>query len=221
MAQPLFTTVLRLLHVGSGWVAFGAGPIALLALKGSPRHLLAGRCFLLALLTGITAGLGLAVIDRAIGLFCFGLLMLFLLSSGYLAPRIARGSRRCYRWDRVLTAVGVLGSLGLIGDALIEGVLSWSDGAFGGLGLGIALAHLRWRGPLDPARWQTEHLTSLLPAYAVVWSFLLALYIPALPQAAILVVPVLGLGGILWARRRFGPRALDRDAATSTLTDAA
>lgn len=202
--------------MGGGWAAFGAGPLALVAFKGSRRHLLAGRCFLLGLTTGITAGLVLAVIDRAIGLFFFGLLMLFLLGTGYLAPRIARGSHRCYQWDRVLTAVGALGSLGLIGDGLIEGVLSWSDGAFGGVGLGIALTHGRWRGPRDPARWQAEHLTSLLAAYAVVWNFLLALYVRALPQVALLAIPVLGVAGILWARRYFGRGALARDAATAT-----
>jgi hypothetical protein len=34
MAEPSYTTVLQGLHVGGGWVAFGAAPVALLALKG-------------------------------------------------------------------------------------------------------------------------------------------------------------------------------------------
>jgi hypothetical protein len=158
--------------------------------------------------TGITAGLVLAVIDRVIGLFFFGLLMLFLLGTGYLAPRIGRGSRPCYHWDRALTVVGALGSLGLIGDGLSEAVLPWSDVAFGGVGLGIAVAHARWRGPRDSSRWQVEHLTSLLAAYAVVWSFILAQYVSALPEPARLVIPVLGVVAILWARRRFGRATL-------------
>jgi hypothetical protein len=90
MAEPLYTTTLQALHVGGGWLAFGAAPIALLARKGSRRHVWAGRCFLLALTTGITAGLVLATIDRALGLFFFGLLTLCLLGTGYLAPRIGR-----------------------------------------------------------------------------------------------------------------------------------
>jgi hypothetical protein len=34
MAEPSYTTILQGLHVGGGWVAFGAAPVALLALKG-------------------------------------------------------------------------------------------------------------------------------------------------------------------------------------------
>ena len=217
MAEPFYTTMLQALHVGGGWLAFGAAPIALLAVKGSRRHVWAGRCFLLALATGITAGLVLATIDGALGLFFFGLLTLFLLGTGYLAPRIGRGSRSCYRWDRALTAVGAIGSLGLIGDGLIGGTSRWEGLSFGGLGLAIAVAHARWRGPRDPSRWQVEHLTSLLAAYTVGWSFILALY-AGLQKATGLVVPVLGLAAILWARRRFGSPATDRNRAAEALT---
>jgi hypothetical protein len=52
-----------------------------------------------ALTGGITAGPLLATIDGAVGLFFFGLLTLFLLGTGYLAPPIGRGSRSSYRWD--------------------------------------------------------------------------------------------------------------------------
>ena len=150
MSEPFYTSMLQALHVGGGWLAFGAAPIALLALKGSRRHVWAGRCFLLALTIGITAGLVLATIDGAIGLFFFGLLTLFLLGTGYLAPRIGRGSRSCYRWDRALTAVGAIGTLGLIRDGLIGNTSPWEGLSFGGLGLAIVVAHGRWRGPPRP-----------------------------------------------------------------------
>jgi hypothetical protein len=220
MPEPAYTTVLQALHVGGGWLAFGLAPVALLVQKGSRRHVWAGRCFLLALTAGITAGLVLATIDRAVGLFFFGLLTLFLLGTGYLAPRIGRGSRSCYRWDRALTAVGAIGSLGLIGDGLIGITSPWEGLSFGGLGLAIAVAHARWQGPRDPSRWQVEHLTSLLAAYTVGWSFILALY-AGLQKATGLVVPVLGLAAILWARRRFGSPATDRNRAAEVLTGAA
>jgi hypothetical protein len=220
MTEPFYTTVLRILHVGGGWLAFGAAPLALLALKGSRRHVLAGRCFVLAMTTGITAGLALATIDRVVGLFCFGLMTLFLLGTGYLAPRIGRGSRSSYRWDRALTAVGAVGSLGLIGDGLIGMTAPWEGLSFGGLGLAIAVAHARWQGPRDPSRWRVEHLTSLLAAYTVGWSFILALY-AGLQNVTGLVVPVLGLAAILWARRRFRSPATDGKTAVEALTGAA
>jgi hypothetical protein len=206
MAEPAYTTILQALHKGGGWLAFGAAPLALLVRKGSRRHIFAGRCFVLALTGGITAGLLLATIDRAVGLFFFGLMTLFLLGTGYLAPRIGRGSRSSYRWDRALTAVGAIGSLGLIRDGLIGVMAPWEGLSFGGLGLAIAVAHARWRGPRDPSRWQVEHLTSLLAAYTVGWSFILALY-AGLQNATGLVVPALGVAAILFARRRFGSPA--------------
>jgi hypothetical protein len=220
MAEPVYTTILQALHVGGGWLAFGAAPIALLVRKGSRRHILAGRCFVLALTGGITAGLLLATIDGAVGLFFFGLLTLFLLGTGYLAPRIGRGSRSCYRWDRALTVVGTIGSLGLIRSGLTGETSLWEGLSFGGLGLAIAVAHARWRGPRDPTRWQVEHLTSLLAAYTIGWSFILALY-AGLQKATGLVVPVLGLAAILWARRRFRAPATDRTRVAGVLTGAA
>jgi hypothetical protein len=203
MAEPLYSTILQGLHVGGGWLAFGAAPLALLAVKGSRRHVLAGRCFLLAMTPGIAAGLTLATLDGAVGLFFFGLLALSLLGTGYLAPCIGRGSRSCYRWDRLLIAVGVIGSLGLIRDAWLGNTARWEGLSFGGLGLAIMLAHARWRGPRDPSRWHVEHLTSLLAAYTIGWSFILALY-AGLQTATGLVVPVLGIAVILWARWHFG-----------------
>ena len=202
MAEPIYTPILQALHGGGGWVAFGAAPIALLASKGGRRHIIAGRCFVVALTVGITAGLVLATIDGAVGLFYFGLLTLFLLGSGYLAPAIGRGSRAAYRWDRVLTVVGAIGSLGLIRAGLTGETSVWEGLSFGGLGLAIVVAHAQWRGPRDPSRWRVEHLTSLLAAYTVGWSFILALY-AGLQNAKGLPVFVVGIAGIAWARRRF------------------
>jgi hypothetical protein len=204
MVEPLYVRILQGVHVGGGWLAFGAAPLALLAVKGSRRHILAGRCFVLAMTPGIATGLTLATLDGAVGLFFFGLLALFLLGTGYLAPRIGRGSRSCYWWDRALTVVGMIGSLGLIRDAWLGNTARWEGLSFGGLGLAIAVAHACWRGPRDRSRWRVEHLTSLLGAYTIGWSFILALY-AGLQTATGLVVPVLGVAAILWARRHFGP----------------
>jgi hypothetical protein len=220
MAEPVAITTLQVLHVGGGWLAFGSAPIALLAHKGSRRHVVAGRCFVLGLAVGVTDGLLLATIDHAASLFCFGVLTLFLVGTGYLAPRIGRGSQSAYRWDRALTAVGAIGSLGLIGAGLTGETSLWEGLSFGGLGLAIAGAHARWRGPRDPSRWQVEHLTSLLAAYTIGWSFILALY-AGLQSAVGLVVPALGLAAIGWARRRFASPAMGRNRPGAAPTGAA
>ena len=53
--------VLRLLHIGGGLLAFAVAPLALLATKGSRRHILAGRCFTLGMAAAAVPGLLLAL----------------------------------------------------------------------------------------------------------------------------------------------------------------
>ena len=224
MVEP-FYTVCRVLHVGGGWLAFAVAPLALGAPKGSPRHILAGRCFVVGMGTGAMAGVLLAVIrsDFVLDLFLLGLITLFFVATGYLAPRIGRGSRRSYQWDRALTVAGFLASLCLIGSGLRQTTVAApvQEGVvLGGLGLWVALAHARWRGPADPSRWRVEHLTSLLAAYTVTWSFILILYFQALPMSARLLIPAAGgIGALWWARRRFGRAATDRDRAAAALDE--
>jgi hypothetical protein len=226
MVEP-FYTVFRVLHAGGSWLAFLTGPLTLGAVKGSRRHILAGRCFVLSLGTGATAGVLLATIrpDFVLDLFLLGLMTLFFLAVGYLAPRIGRGSRPVYRWDRALTVVGLLASLCLIASGLREMTLAApvQEGVvLGGLGLWVAIAHARWRGPADPSRWRVEHLTSLLAAYTVTWSFIFSLYIQVLPMVARLLIPAVGgIAGLWWARRRFGVPTVPPAPTRRALTGAA
>ena len=209
MTEPYYTT-LRALHMGGVWLAFAVAPVVLLARKGGHRHIIYGRCFLLAFTVGIIAGMLLAAIRSEppiIGLLLFGLVTLFFLGTGYLAPRIGRGSRVGFPLDRALTFLGALASIGMITEGLQGATLRAplpSDLTFGLFGLAIAGAHARWRGASDPSRWRVEHLTSLLAAYTVSWHFILLQYAEAVPEAARGAVPILGLPIILWARKRVG-----------------
>ena len=54
MTEPYYTT-LRALHMGGVWLAFAVAPVVLLARKGGHRHIIYGRCFLLAFTVGIMA----------------------------------------------------------------------------------------------------------------------------------------------------------------------
>jgi hypothetical protein len=217
--------VLRVLHPLGAFLAFAAAPVALVAIKGGWRHILAGRCFALGMGLGATAGILLSVMDEALDLFPLGILALFFTGTGYLAPRVGRGSRVVYRWDRALTAVGLLASLGLVWFGVLhttrtapiqEGVV------MGGLGVWVAAAHFRWRGPADPSRWRLEHLTSFLASYTVVWLFVFGLYIRALPPAPRLLIPVgIGVAAILWARRRFAEPSVAPQPGVGALTGVA
>ena len=116
----LVRAVLRVLHMVGGFLAFAVAPLALLAVMGGGRHLLAGRFFTIGMGMATVSAVLLSVIRPQPFLFFLGLLGLFFTATGYLAPRIGRGSRPAYQWDRVLTVVGGISSLGLVGDSLVH-----------------------------------------------------------------------------------------------------
>ena len=211
MLDEWYYHTLRFLHPLGAFLAFAAAGVALLSFKGGRRHVLAGRWFAGGMTLGATAGILMSLRHSppSWGLLFIGLVTLSFIATGYLAPGIGRGSPREYRWDRAATVLGVLASVALIWN----GVLDFTpralieDGViYGGIGLAVSAAHARWRGPADPSRWRVEHLTSMLAAYMVVWSFIFELYIQVvLPRAAQVLIPsIVGSTAILWARRRFG-----------------
>jgi hypothetical protein len=213
---------LRFLHPGGWLVAFLAAPVALLSSKGERRHILAGRICALGMATGAVAGILLALIRTdgpVVELALMGFLAASFITTGYLSPRISRGSEKSYRWDRALTVVGILASLGLIGYDLPDITLKapLQDGiVVGAFGLWIAGAHWRWQGAADAARWRVEHLTSFLGAYLILWWFVFWLYLRMLPRTAQTLIPAtLGIAGLMWARRRFGARPNPRITLTA------
>jgi hypothetical protein len=211
MPEDWYYHALRFLHPLGAFTAFLAATVALLSVKGGRRHIVAGRWFLGGMTLGATAGILMSIRHSppVYGLLFIGLMTLSFIATGYLAPGIGRGSRRDYRWDRAAMVLGVLASVALIWNGLLDFTprALIEDGViYGGIGLAVSGAHARWRGPADPSRWRVEHLTSMLAAYMIVWSFIFELYIRVvLPRAAQVLIPsIVGSAAILWARRRFG-----------------
>jgi hypothetical protein len=198
--------LLTFTHIAGGLLAFIVAPLALFAIKGSSRHIVTGRCFALGMGTAAVAGIAVTPWDN-LGLLLLGFLLFYFTGSGYLAPRIGRGSRTSYRWDRLLTAMGLLASLGLIVDGLRHATLDapiTADALFGGLGAWIAVHHVRWRGPADQARWRVEHVSALIAAYSVAWVFVLAQFARSVPTSVHVVVPVIAFASIVYVRRQLG-----------------
>jgi hypothetical protein len=218
---------LRFLHPLGAFLGFVTAPIALLSIKGGRRHVVAGRWFASGMALGATAGILLSLRHSppSYDLLFLGLVTLSYTVTGYLAPGIGRGSRPDYRWDRAATVVGALASVGLIRNGLLEftpRALIGEGVIYGGIGLVVAAAHARWRGPAEPSRWRVEHLTSLLAAYTVVWLFVFSLYIRVLPREVQVLGPaIVGVVAILWARRRFGVAGAARGAGARIAAGAA
>jgi hypothetical protein len=183
MPEPMYS-VFQVLHPGGAFLAFAAAPLALLAIKGSRWHILAGRVFTIGMAVGAGAGVLLAVYreEPAISLLLLGLLALFFTGSGYLAPRIGRGSRASYRWDRALTVVGIIASVLLIGRDLPrttlqapvqEGVVATGAphdsprGIYGGLVVHLRAVHqdaASGRTVVDPHRLRPRRYPVVPPA---------------------------------------------------------
>jgi hypothetical protein len=219
--DELYHSILRFLHPLGAFLGLAAAAVALLSIKGGRRHVLAGRWFVGGMTLGATAGILLSVRHSppVYGLLFLGLVTLSFTATGYLAPGIGRGSERDYRWDRAPTVLGLLASVALIWNGLLDFTprALIEDGViYGGIGLAVSAAHARWRGPADRSRWRVEHLTSMLAAYTVVWSFIFELYIRVvLPRAAQVLIPsIAGSVAILWARRRFGTVGVVRGSGT-------
>jgi hypothetical protein len=206
--------ILRSLHMTGALLAFAGAPLALLAVKGSRRHVVAGRAFVGGM--ALLVPMGLTVDPPDLGAILTGIQLLFFVGTGFLAPRVARGSRSGRRWDRGLTAVGMLASVGqlVVLAARFEPRARMLEYLVDGtLGLAVAGLHWRWRGASEPARWRTEHLTSLLAAYTIAWLFICVLYGEPVHLGIRLLAPgLLGGAGIAWARRRFSPQPLGTTA---------
>jgi len=228
MPDDWYYHTLRFLHPLGAFTAFVAATVALLSVKGGRRHIVAGRWFVGGMTLGATAGILMSLRHSppSWGLLFLGLVTLSFIATGYLAPAVGRGSRRDYRRDRAATVLGVLASVALIWNGLLDFTprALIEDGViYGGIGLAVSTAHARWRGPADPSRWRVEHLTSMLAGYTVVWSFIFELYIRVvLPRAAQVLIPsIVGSAGILWARRRFGAPGVARGAGARVTAGAA
>ncbi len=107
MTPDALQTLLRVVHIVGGLLAFAVTPLVLLAFKGSHKHIVAGRCFVLGKGSAAIAGIVLTVVllQLNVGLLLLGFTALFFTAIGYLAPRIGRGSPWSYRVDRALTVL--------------------------------------------------------------------------------------------------------------------
>lgn len=218
------------IHIASGLLALIAGALAMLSRKGGKLHRHAGLAFVGAMLGMSASGAVLALLKSEWLSVSAGLLTFYLVATGWLAVL------RPLAQSRALLH-------GLMGFALLSGVLAWIAGAvlaasgdrsaatgcflFGTIALLCAAADWRLlrRGVLEGAPRLARHLWRLGFALSVACaSFFLGqakLFPPALRRSGLLWLPVaaaalLTLYWLLRVRRRRRPLPVRDPAAEKT-----
>ena len=88
-----------LIHILAGTVGLLSGTAAILFRKGSPRHILAGKVFVAAMLTMGVGAVYLGIVKHQPGNVSGGILTVYLIGTGWLTARRRDGETS--RWDWV------------------------------------------------------------------------------------------------------------------------
>jgi uncharacterized membrane protein len=102
-------------HISAGILGILSGTAALIFRKGSPRHALAGKVFVAAMLTMASAAVYLAVLKHQPGNASAGILAFYLILTGWLTARRADRETRRYDWAALAIPVAL-------------GALTWMNG---------------------------------------------------------------------------------------------
>jgi uncharacterized membrane protein len=112
---PMLYSPLLPVHIAGGITGIVAGTAAMIFRKGSPRHVLAGKIFVAAMLTMGAAAVYLAVIKHQPNNIGGGILTFYLILTAWLTAR--RRNRETDKYDWALLLI-----------PLTLGVLTWMSG---------------------------------------------------------------------------------------------
>ena len=104
-----------IVHICGGTLGLVSGTAAMSFRKGSPRHALAGKVFVAAMLTNASAAVYLAVLKHQTNNIGGGILTFYLILTAWLTARRRDGETRAYDWLALLFPV-------------VLGVLTWMNG---------------------------------------------------------------------------------------------
>jgi hypothetical protein len=219
-------TLLLAAHIGGGSIGVLSGFAALFAPKGGRIHRLAGKVFLVSMLTmaGVAACVAPFMASQQWSNTIGGVVTGYFVLTGWAAARRPSGR---LGWPEAAAVVAPLGVLGVIGLGFALGT-NGKDGApapapyvMGGLTLLAAQSDLRviWRRGLVGGQRLARHLWRLCAALLIATGSALAqprIVPPALQTSPLLLLPILAILGMMtyWlarlarsGRRRVQPAA--------------
>jgi uncharacterized membrane protein len=109
-----FSTLLPV-HIAAGVVGILSGAAAMCFLKGSPRHALAGKIFVVSMVTMAATAAYLAVLRHQSGNILGGAFTLYLVTTAWLTARRKDGETSTFDWLAMLLP-------------LVAGILLWISG---------------------------------------------------------------------------------------------
>ena len=96
-----------LLHISSGTVGLLSGAVAVSLLKGSRRHSVAGRIFVVAMLCLAATGAFMAVLKFQPGNILGGMFTFYLVATAWATARYRDGEPRAFLWPALLLGASV------------------------------------------------------------------------------------------------------------------
>jgi uncharacterized membrane protein len=116
------------LHICAGIIGLLSGAVAMSFRKGSRRHGIAGKVFVIAMLSLGASAMYLAVMKHEVGNFVGGILTIYLVTTGWLTARRRDGETSIFDWAALLIPLGVGVSTLTLGIQKLNNPAAFHDG---------------------------------------------------------------------------------------------
>ena len=199
--------VLLVIHITAGVTALAAATVALLTVKGGPRHVRAGRVYAWAMTVICVTAVPLAIAGSDLLLGLVAVFSFYLVFAGWRFARNASGRPRGVDW----AAVAVMGLTGMAmwgygGALFLRGDSQWVTLAvFGFIAVALSATDLRYhRAPARAGRQRiARHLTNMLAGTIATVTAVVVVNVETRPEWLAWILPTLLITPlIVWWNRR-------------------
>lgn len=116
------------LHICAGTAGLLSGAVAISFLKGSRRHGIAGKVFVISMLSLGASAMYLALMKHEVGNFVGGILTIYLVTTAWLTARRRDGETSIFDWVALLIPLAVGASSLLLGIQKLNNPGAFQDG---------------------------------------------------------------------------------------------
>lgn len=117
-----------LIHICAGTVGLLSGAVAIALRKGTRRHEIAGKLFVVSMVSLGASAMYLALMKHEMGNFVGGILTIYLVSTAWLTARRRGGEHSVFDWAALLIPLGVGVSTLTLGIQKLSNPAAFHDG---------------------------------------------------------------------------------------------